>query len=65
MKMAETEGRMKALGLWSPASVPLLDEWELSRDRVVTNRVLGEGAFGMVLGGEYFNDKGWVGKPEF
>ena len=60
--MAATEGRMRALGLLhSPLSVLALDDWEMPRDRVVMNRKLGEGAFGMVYGGEsFFDEKGWV-----
>lgn len=53
---------MRALGLLhSPLSVLALDDWEMPRDRVVMNRKLGEGAFGMVYGGEsFFDEKGWV-----
>ena len=60
--MAATEERMRALGLLhSPLSVLALDDWEMPRDRVVMNRKLGEGAFGMVYGGEaFFDEKGWV-----
>jgi len=61
MKMAATEERMRSLGLLTPMNVLTLDEWEISRDRVVMNRKLGEGAFGQVCGGEFFiDDKGWV-----
>ena len=60
--MAATEERMRSLGLLTPMNVLTLDEWEISRDRVVMNRKLGEGAFGQVCGGEFFiDDKGWVG----
>ena len=52
LKMKETEKRMRALGLIDPMSVLTLDEWEIDRDCVVINRKLGEGAFGMVYGGE-------------
>ena len=59
--MAATEDRMRSLGLLTPTNVLTLDEWEISRDRVVMNRKLGEGAFGQVCGGELFIDeKGWV-----
>ena len=59
--MAATEQRMRSLGLLTPMNVLALDEWEISRDRVVLNRKLGEGAFGKVCGGEFFIDeKGWV-----
>ena len=52
---------MRALGLLTPMSVLALDDWEMPRDRVVINRKLGEGAFGMVYGGEaFFDDRGWV-----
>lgn len=38
-----------------------LDKWEISRDRVVINRKLGEGAFGTVYGGEaLFPGEGWL-----
>merc|ERR1719158_678185 len=61
-RMAATEKRMRELGLLhSPLSVLALDDWEMPRDRVVMNRKLGEGAFGMVYGGEsFFDEKGWV-----
>ena len=60
--MKDTEERMRALGLLTPMSVLVLDEWEMPRDRVVINRKLDEGAFGMVYGGEaFFDDRGWVG----
>ena len=60
-KMAQTEARMRALGLLTPSCVLTLDEWEIPRDRVVINRKLGEGAFGTVYGGEaFFDEKGWV-----
>ena len=51
-KMKETENKMKALGLFDPLKALSLDEWEIEREAVVTNRKLGEGAFGMVYGGE-------------
>ena len=55
---------MRALGLVDPMSVLALDEWEIDRDSVVINRKLGEGAFGMVYGGESYlgleADKQWV-----
>lgn len=41
-------------------SWPALDKWELQRDQVVLNRRLGEGAFGMVYGGEALIDDSWV-----
>ena len=45
-------------------SVLTLDEWEIDRECVVINRKLGEGAFGMVYGGESCldreTDKQWV-----
>ena len=59
--MAATEERMRSLGLLTPMNVLTLEEWEISRDRVVMNRKLGEGAFGQVCGGEFFiDDKSWV-----
>jgi hypothetical protein len=54
---------MKSLGIdfLAAQNMSTLDKWEISRDRVVINRKLGEGAFGMVYGGEaLFEDKGWV-----
>jgi len=39
---------------------PALDKWELQRDQVVLNRRLGEGAFGMVYGGEALIGDRWV-----
>lgn len=43
-------------------SLLALDEWEVDREKIVMNRKLGEGAFGMVYGGE-MGDQGrlWVG----
>ena len=59
--MRDQEDRMRALGLLTPLTVLALDDWEMPRDRVVTNRKLGEGAFGLVYGGEaFFEDRGWV-----
>lgn len=43
--------RLQQLGLTNK-SLFSLDQWEMSRDKVVLNRKLGEGAFGMVYGGE-------------
>ena len=61
-RMTEQEDRMRELGiLTTPLTILALDDWEMARDRVVVNRKLGEGAFGMVYGGEAsFEDKGWV-----
>ena len=61
-RMTEQEDRMRELGiLTTPLTILALDDWEMVRDRVVVNRKLGEGAFGMVYGGEAsFEDKGWV-----
>ena len=59
MKM--TEDRVQALGLEVPLHTLNLDDWEIPRDRIVTNRMLGQGAFGKVYGGEtFFDEKGWV-----
>ena len=52
---------MRELGLVDPMSTLALDEWEIERSNVVINRKLGEGAFGMVYGGEWCDeDKQWV-----
>ena len=52
---------MRELGLVDPMSVLALDEWEVEREHIVMNRKLGEGAFGMVYGGEMVDeDKQWV-----
>jgi hypothetical protein len=62
-KVQQTQNYMKSLGidLLAAQNMNNLDKWEISRDRVVINRKLGEGAFGMVYGGEaLFEDKGWV-----
>lgn len=42
------------IDLLSPSAIPsvTLDKWQVSKDRVVINRRLGEGAFGTVYGGE-------------
>ena len=62
-KVQQTQKYMTSLGidLLAAQNMSSLDKWEISRDRVVINRKLGEGAFGMVYGGEaLFEDKGWV-----
>ncbi|PNF24218.1 hypothetical protein B7P43_G15826 [Cryptotermes secundus] len=62
-KVQQTQNYMMSLGidLLAAQNMSSLDKWEISRDRVVINRKLGEGAFGMVYGGEaLFEDKGWV-----
>ena len=61
-RMTKQEERMRELGiLTTPMTVLALDDWEMARNRVVINRKLGEGAFGMVYGGEAsFEDKGLV-----
>lgn len=52
---------MKSLGLDVQPDTSSLDKWEIPRDRVVINRKLGEGAFGMVYGGEaFFPENGWL-----
>ena len=66
LKMAETEKRMRELGLVDPLAVLALDEWETDRDNVVMNRKLGEGAFGMVYGGELCSeDNQWVSRAGY
>ena len=40
--------RLQELSTWAAYS----PEWELKREKIVTNRKLGEGAFGTVYGGE-------------
>lgn len=55
-KLKESAKVMRNFGidLLSLSSMPAntLDKWEVSKDRVVINRRLGEGAFGTVYGGE-------------
>ena len=52
---------MRELGLVDPMSLLALDEWEVERENIVMNRKLGEGAFGMVYGGEMGDqDRQWV-----
>lgn len=51
---------MQELGLMSDTSWLCLDQWEVSREHVVLNRKLGEGAFGTVYGGEAFLDETWA-----
>lgn len=43
---------MEELGLMYQSPIMQLDDWEVSREDVVLNRKLGEGAFGTVFGGE-------------
>jgi len=61
-KVRATRQRMEELGLLTQEASSLfcLDEWEITRDRVVLNRKLGEGAFGTVYGGEMFLGDNWV-----
>lgn len=63
-KIKLTEDYMKAIGFDKSAAINLssLDKWETSRECVVINRKLGEGAFGMVYGGEALltEGDGWV-----
>ena len=56
LQMKATEQRMRELGLLDPLATLALDQWEIERDSVIINRKLGEGAFGMVYGGELFDD---------
>ena len=59
--MKATEQRMRELGLLDPLATLALDEWEVEREHVIINRKLGEGAFGMVYGGEMSDGhKQWV-----
>ncbi|XP_031629591.1 receptor-type guanylate cyclase gcy-18-like isoform X3 [Contarinia nasturtii] len=44
----------------APVHSNTLDKWEISKDRVVINRRLGEGAFGTVYGGEAQIDDHWT-----
>lgn len=62
-KVKITQKYMKSWGidLLSASTINSLDKWEISRDKIVINRKLGEGAFGFVYGGEaHLNEKGWV-----
>lgn len=51
---------MVELGLMADTSWLSLDQWEISREHVVLNRKLGEGAFGTVYGGEALIDDNWM-----
>lgn len=51
-KMERSEKYLKALGLDMDHPKISLERWEVSKDRIVLNRKLGEGAFGTVYGGE-------------
>lgn len=51
-KMERSEKYLKALGLDLDHPKISLERWEVSKDRIVLNRKLGEGAFGTVYGGE-------------
>lgn len=61
-KVLQHEKYMKSLGLnLLKPDMSSLDEWEISREHVVINRKIGEGAFGTVYGGEaLFNGQGWI-----
>ena len=61
LKVRATRERMEELGLLEQNTSWLcLDQWEVSRDHVVLNRKLGEGAFGTVYGGEALIEDVWV-----
>ena len=54
---------MEELGLMEQSSLLQLDAWEIPRAQVVLNRMLGEGAFGTVYGGEAIiskDESSWV-----
>lgn len=63
-KIRLTEAYMKSMGIdkYTMMNMTNLDKWETSRECVVINRKLGEGAFGTVYGGEALlvEGKGWV-----
>ncbi|KAK0061791.1 venus kinase receptor [Biomphalaria pfeifferi] len=61
-KFKATHERIKELGLLKKEFYPILsvDVWELPRKDVVLNRILGEGAFGTVMGGELKKGRDWV-----
>lgn len=56
MKLKASAKIMRTFGIdlksMNPLNANTLDKWEVSKDRVVINRRLGEGAFGTVYGGE-------------
>lgn len=56
MKLKTSAKIMRTFGIDLKSMTPLnantLDKWEISKDHVVINRRLGEGAFGTVYGGE-------------
>lgn len=60
-KVQQTKNYIRALGLpFDMNNTSDLDKWEISRESVVINRKLGEGAFGTVYGGEAnLLDTGW------
>ncbi|CAG9862835.1 unnamed protein product [Phyllotreta striolata] len=58
-KVQRTRKFMQSLGIpFDKHSPSDLDKWEMARERIVINRKLGEGAFGMVYGGEVELDSG-------
>lgn len=60
-KVQATHDYMKSLGLDIDLRKVELEKWEIPRESVVINRKLGEGAFGMVYGGEAnFPNQGWL-----
>ncbi|KAH9515724.1 hypothetical protein Btru_011828 [Bulinus truncatus] len=61
-KFKATHERIKELGLLKKEFYPILsvDDWEIPRKDIVLNRVLGEGAFGTVMGGEFKKGRDWV-----
>ncbi|XP_034938536.1 uncharacterized protein [Chelonus insularis] len=60
-KVRQHEKMIESFGLDPRHATFDLDKWEIPRDHVVINRKLGEGAFGMVYGGEaFFPEKGWL-----
>lgn len=54
-KYRDTKNRLRELGLLHAnfsGAIFALDDWETSREKLILNRKLGEGAFGAVYGGE-------------
>ncbi|XP_059221078.1 uncharacterized protein LOC106092877 isoform X2 [Stomoxys calcitrans] len=62
-KLKRSAKIMKNFGidLLSPSHINTLDKWEVPKENVVVNRILGKGAFGKVYGGDaLIGPEGWT-----
>ena len=58
---AKSAAELRAYGISLNRKIPNFKDWEIPRERVVINRKLGRGAFGIVYGGEAkLKDDKWI-----